>query len=462
MKKFLVIILLSFFSLIPNSSTANIQPKVIVIGAGIAGLTAAKSLVDQHIPVLVLEARDRIGGRINTISPWGPALDLGASWIHGIQNNPISKITYKHHVPIILTAYNDNSMLEKFQSFKLYRDNAITIDKTQIKSALILANAFEDYLEQQASTLTNLSLEDALTKFISLHKMDAQTTQLLRYIITNVFLYEFGANLNSLSANANSPYQHSLVSGKNAIFPYGYNQILKPFTVNVPIEFNRAVNKIIYTSHGADVYTQNKKYHADYVIVTTSLGVLKSGKISFEPALPPSKQNAIQNLAMATYEKVYLYFSHPFWDKEVEWIGYIPKSKPLHESLDIMNLYKFTKSPILLVFTAGSFGKEVNQWNETRTITHIMDTLQMIYGKDIPQPSSYVITHWDQDPLSYGAYAYLPVGIDMRLFKMLAEPVMNTLFFAGEATSTTDPGTVHGAHLSGIRAANEVMKHIQS
>jgi monoamine oxidase len=456
MRKSIIALLLTVFINIPTAQSATRHPNVIIIGAGIAGLSAAQTLVKHHIPVLVLEARNRIGGRIHTVYPWGPGLDLGASWIHGINHNPIKTITTQNRITTVPTAYNDNTFLEKFKSFKLYNSDGMAFNKTQLAHALILANQFDEENHPD-----NQSLEDAFTKFISLHPVDEQTQLLLRYIITNIFLYEFGADLFAISEHTNALYAHSQVSGQNELFPYGFSQILPSLAANIPIELNQQVIKIEYNHNGVEVSTQNQHYHADYVIITVPLGVLKSGTIRFTPSLPQDKQNAINQLAMATYNKIYLFFAKPFWDKQFEWIGYIPESQRMQESPDIMNFYKFTQSPILLFFTAGSFGKEISHWDETKKLDYMMTILKKIYGNNIPRPSSYIMTNWDSDPFSYGAYSYLPIGADVNSFKVLAQPVMNKLFFAGEATSTTDPGTVHGAFLTGDRAAKEIINTIK-
>ncbi|VVC75744.1 Pseudooxynicotine oxidase [Aquicella siphonis] len=436
---------------------AEEHQKVIIIGAGIAGLSAAKTLTDNHVPLLVLEARNRIGGRIHTVYPWGIGLDLGASWIHGINNNPIAQITRDQNIATVPTHYSDSQMENKLASFTIYDENKNKLSASQIRQLAAQIKQFENFISGNQDKFRNLSIEDAFVSFTKAHPMNRQSRRLLHYIITNVYVFEFASDLQTLSARADAPYKNSTIYGDNVIFPYGYGQILPKLVRNIPIKLNQTVKKIVYGHHGVIVETQNRKYLADNVIITVPLGVLKSGAITFNPPLPPNKQVAINQLRMGVYNKIYLFYDSPFWDKQSEWIGFLPNGDETANMLDIMNLYKFTGVPILLVFTGGSFSKQMEQKNDMQTIAMITTVLKKLYGSHIPQPSSYVITRWHSDPYSKGSYSYIPKGVDVNQYQQLAAPVASRLFFAGEATAVNAPSSVHGAYQSGIRAANEVL-----
>lgn len=447
----------AFYFVTTYHTQKPIHTKVIVVGAGISGISAAHYLAKQHIPLLVLEARNRIGGRINTVYPWGPGLDLGASWIHGIEHNPIAELSKQLHLTIVPTYYGDNTPYTRFNSYLFYDSHGKHLPNQSIQKALQLSKQFDDYLIQHKNALVNTTVESAFQQFTQQNHIANPDYDLLHYIVTVLNMYEYAYDLTKLSANMQLCYAHSVVGGKNDIFPYGYNQLLPELTKDLPILLNQKVKKIVYNKDKVDVYTQDTHYQADHVIITVPLGVLKSGKITFVPALPKEKQQLIDQLSMAVYDKIYLYFSQPFWDKESEWIGYIPEKYNLNHTLDILNYYKYTKSPILLFFTGGSRAIEIEHWSDQKTIHYLMSVLQKIYGPHIPQPTSYVITRWYQDPYTYGSYSYLPAKVQIDAFARLAKPIANQLFFAGEATSETDPATVHGAYLTGIRAAKEVM-----
>lgn len=453
----LILLLTATTSLATPNNTLDNSPHVIVIGAGISGLAAANELVKHHISVTVLEARDRIGGRIMTNYTWGPGLDLGASWIHGIDHNPIAELVKQNHITTIPTVYDDDNFVQRFKASVIYDSNGKKLSDQDEKTLLTLSQQFVDYVALHRHEFKNRTTEDDFNDFIKIHHVESNMKNLLHYAMIIMYTYEYAEDTQSLSAAADVPYDNSKATGLNVIFPHGYQQILPFFEKNVPVILNQKVTQIHYNKNGVDIDTQNNHYHADYVIITVPLGVLKAGDIKFTPALPKEKQESINHLNMGVYDKVYLLFNRPFWDKQAEWIGYVPPN-PNDQPIDIMNYYKFLKQPILLIFTGGTLARTMENWDDKKIISFLMDDLRKIYGNTIPEPSSYVITRWNNDPFSHGSYSYLPVGSDVQNYRTLAAPVDNQLFFAGEATSRNDPATVHGAYEAGVRAANEVQK----
>lgn len=437
------------------SQPAN-QP-IIIIGAGVSGLAAASYLKEHGIPVLVLEARNRIGGRVVTENFQGYGLDMGASWIHGIENNPIYDLAKAHQLKTIQTHYADTTPYSQFDSYLLYDSNGKIVSEKDMQENIKLAEEFSDQIENDSPLIDTLSIEDAYTIYAQKKGFQSQEDKLLHYIINSVYLYEFAHDLSKLSANIESVYEHSRVSGINKIFPQGYSQIIPYLSKDIPIHLNQTVQKIEYGKNGVDVYTQNNHYHSNYVIVTVPLGVLKAGAINFVPALPTDKQEAINKLDMGVYNKVHLIFETVFWDKNSEWIASLPENDDLTRTVEIMNLYKYYGLPVLTVFTGGSHAIEVEKWDDKKTVDYMMQHLRKIYGNNIPKPSSYYITRWNSDPFSYGSYSYLPAGVNAEYYRSFMRPVSHKLFFAGEATSMTDPATTHGAYNTGIRAAKQVI-----
>lgn len=429
---------------------------VIIIGAGVAGLAAASALQHQHYNILVLEARDRIGGRVWSVNPWGPALDLGASWIHGIKNNPVGQIMRKASVKMIPTSYSSDNDKLKLADMAFYDDHGNKIPQTEIKATIPLVINFIDYIDGLADK--NISLDTAMQRYAEKEHIIGRQFRIFKYQVISSFVYEFAADLNQLAIDPKKPYRHSQVSGKQVIFSQGYIQLVAVLARNLPILLNQPVNTIVYDHAGVRVETQTSHYHAKQVIITVPVSLLRSGKIQFKPALPSEKMQAFSQAKMGTYDKIFLYFSNVFWDKQKEWVGFIQSEPAKYPVLDIMNYYKFTKQPVLLVFNAGKQAEKFEQMSDQKIIDKIMQELRVIYGKDIPEPSSYFITRWHNDPYALGSYTYLSYDAPLDYYKKIAKPVKDRLFFAGEATSLTDPATVHGAYLSGIRAAEEIIK----
>lgn len=420
----------------------------IIIGAGVSGLTAAKQLHQAHQDVLIIEAKDRLGGRVHTDYNWGFAIDLGATWIHGIEHNPLIPLLKQQ--TIVLNSYNNSKSTDMLKDFALYNSEGKPVSDNSLKLFSSLAYEFIRYSKTQ-----NImhSFAQNFTAFAQKKKLDAEQRALLHYALENIYTYEFADDLTQLSRNVYSAYESSTSSGKNAFIPAGYFQLFQQFSRHIPIHLHQIVQQIDYADDDVRVITQKDTYHAKRVIITVPLGVLKANKIIFHPSLPKEKSNAIAQLKMGNYEKLYLLFDKVFWDKNKEWIGMLPKNE--EEAFNIFNYYKYTKKPVLIVFTAGKLARDREKKGHLKEWA--MHHLRTIYGVNIPEPIKVKQSHWINDPFTLGSYSYLPINVDKNVVALLAKPVADKLYFAGEATSTTDPSTVHGAYLSGLRAAHEIL-----
>lgn len=439
--------LVTFFLLFINYSWAETRYDTIVIGSGVSGLAAASQLHNAQKEVLVLEARNRPGGRVHTTYDWGFSIEMGASWVHGIHNNPLRPLMDQQLT--VLNSYDSTNPTGMLRDFALYTHDGTPVSKQSLALFSSLTKEFIKYSKNR----NKMNSFEQLFKELTVHKnLTKAQSELLHYALENIYTYEYGENLTKLSPNALTPYDRSSVSGTNALLPRGYFKIFQHLTDDVPVKFNQRVKQIEYNRKGVRVITQNETYHAKRVIVTVPLGVLKAKFIKFHPALPKYKLKAIDELQMGNYEKLYLLFDEVFWDKNKEWIGLLPKNK--YEGFNIFNYYKYTQKPVLIAFTGGQLAREMDIRDSSEWI---MKYLRKIYGDNIPDPIKIKKTHWKTDPFSLGSYSYLPIGVDKQAVRNLAKPVAGRLFFAGEATSDTDPGTVHGAYQSGIRAADEII-----
>jgi monoamine oxidase len=158
---------------------------------------------------------------------------------------------------------------------------------------------------------------------------------------------------------------------------------------------------------------------------------------------------------MGLLNKTYLRFAEAFWPEEPEWLGYIPTRKG--EWAEWLNIYAYTGQPILVGFNAGRYGRQIEHLADAEIVSAAMKTLRTLYGAEIPDPEAWLITRWASDPFAWGSYSYLPPGATPAVRATLAEPVAERLFFAGEATAQDYPATVHGALLSGRRAAQQII-----
>ncbi|MCT7974555.1 FAD-dependent oxidoreductase [Laspinema olomoucense] len=419
--------------------------KVLVIGAGIAGLAAARELQGQGFQVTVLEGRDRIGGRIHTSRTLGFPVDLGASWIHGITGNPITTLAQEWQIPILPTDF-DNIILYNSQG------NPISDRDLDLSYAI-----YEQIRDQAASLAENseqdLSIASALQQVLAAQTLTPQQSQLIEWAFNSEFVTEFGADLESLSSWYVDEGEE--FDGEDYLFPQGYDKIITGLANNLEIQLQQKVTEIRYTDSGVSVTTERETFTADAAIVTLPLGVLKSGSIKFSPELPENKQAAINRLTMGVLNKVILKFSEQFWPEDYQNLDYLHEKPP--DFSEFLNLAFYTQKPALMALTGGSFARQIEQLSEGEIRSRLMEVLRRSYGDRIPEPESMIVTRWSQDPFTFGSYSHIAVGGESGDRDILAEPIGDRLFFAGEATSSDYPATVHGAYLSGIREAKRVI-----
>lgn len=422
---------------------------VIVIGAGIAGLSAANELHLSGYKVLVLEARERIGGRIHTFNFEDNAfLDLGASWIHGTDGNPIAEIADKHDVKVVPTDFTSGVFYDasgnKFPDgiqrkiWSIYYDleDFIRKEKSAERNDIPLHKTIQHFISQQDLTNYELKAFGMLKKFMIDHPFNAASSEL------SLFYFDMGEDF----------------PGDNALILDGYSQVLDVLARDLDIRLNHPVRTIDYEKSDM-VYVQvneNTWFESKYVIVTVPLGVLKTHKIDFIPCMPKSKINSIEKLGFGLLNKVYLSFDCVFWDNYQEWI-HIASEENMPQ-IDIMNYYKYLKKPILVAFFSGKDAIDFEKYSSYDIVKYIMKCLKKIYGDHAVFPKNYVVTRWGSDHYSNGSYVFLPVGVNPSHIKSLAEPIANKVFFAGEATEYRYCTTAHGAYLSGSREAKRIKK----
>jgi monoamine oxidase len=238
--------------------------------------------------------------------------------------------------------------------------------------------------------------------------------------------------------------------------PGGYGQIATGLAQGLDVRVKSQVKRVEYSDREVRVATDQDLFTAGKVIVTLPLGVLKSGAVTFAPALPDEKMKAIRRLGMGVLDKVYLRFPQVFWPKESDVLGVISQAKG--EWAAWINYYRYTGQPILAALNAGNFAKTLEGLANQEIVNAAMKVLRQIYGRSISDPERFIITRWGADPFSLGAYSSIPPLATGQDYDTLAAPLGDRVFFAGEATSRTYPATVHGAFLSGEREARRISK----
>ena len=412
---------------------------VLIIGAGISGLAAAKKLKDKGFTVIVLEAQEKIGGRLRTDRSMGIAFDEGASWIHGPNGNPITKLASQAGANTYLT--NDDNLAVFDNNGTAYSDTFLDSQYTQFEIAL------------KAVRRLGTKKQSFQTIFNSLYPSQANT-RLWKYMLSAYLEFDTGGDISKLSSKYF--YDDEAFSGKDVIVTNGFDKVANLLGQDLNIRLNSRVTEINYNETKSFVKVNGNSIETDYVIVSVPLGVLKNNSIAFKPSLPASKLSAIQNIQMGNVNKFLFIWNTPFWDTNIQYIGYTPETKGKFNYF--MNMLKFLPTTNgLMTFAFGDYATVTETMTDAHINSEVMAQLKTIYGNSIPNPTNMLRTKWGQNINTFGAYSFATNGTTSADFDTMASEINNKLFFAGEHTERGCRGTVHGAYLSGIREADKII-----
>jgi len=297
--------------------------RIAIIGAGMSGLAAAHVLSEEGYKVTVFEARDRIGGRVWTDNRLGVPLDLGGSWIHGIEDNPLMALA-----------------------------DQVGQKRVETKDSYVMRG-------RSGRMMTDSEEPDWLENVVEVQ-------------------HTAGANLDQINQMA---YLFSDdYGGPDVKFPGGYADIFKALKGDYSIQLNQQVKSVGKTSKGITLgFAKGKDQSFDAVIVTVPLGVLKKGDITFDPPLPDNKQKAIQRLGMGTLDKVYLLFNKPFWDQQATWIITPENDLPQGQFNQWLNLHLYINKPVILAFNGGPPALTLSTLSDEEVVKKALQTLDMAY-----------------------------------------------------------------------------------
>ncbi|MBY0585677.1 FAD-dependent oxidoreductase [bacterium] len=431
-----------------HSSETVLTDDVLVIGAGLAGLACAKTLRDAGRRVRVVEARTRLGGRIWTDRPWnGFPIEMGARWIHGEKNNPIAHLAEKLGLKTIPTDFDS---LEGFDPHgKRYTLN-------QIADGFLDEQRFEKHLEKNAGgrfrPQDQKSVADVLAHWPLLLEMSEQRAELFRLALRSELTLDYGADLDQLAWPG---FDHDRpFPGRDLTIEQGYDRIVEHLASGLTIDRGVVVEEIDSTAEPIVVRTKVGSRRAHQVVVTVPLGVLQQGQIQFKPGLPPEKRTAIRSLGMGHVSKIAIRFSRLFWPKR----EILLFARDMGMSLEAYHLGLWNNQPVLQTYQAGTEALLEEKSSDDERIKRIVATLRRAFPTELIEPVDHHATNWSTDPFSRGAYSYVKVGSTPLQRDDLALPIDGKIFFAGEATHSDHPATVHGAYLSGVREARRILQ----
>jgi len=412
---------------------------VIVIGAGPSGLAAAKYLQTNGVDVTILEARNRVGGRVHTDYSWGFPIEHGANWLHGVNKNVLYNLSLEYDVS------SDGN-----ETYKLYNmtRTEMTYSRSLWRKSYALISEYQETLTEDVSLLA--SIEQTYVE-LGLNETEKEWCQ---YWWVAYCGDDYGADPEALST-LHFDSDSGLGSGGDRLVTGGYQKIFESYSSDLSIKFNQTVSEIVYSDKTVEVITEKgKSYFADQVIVTVPLGVLKAGSIVFTPALPFRHRNSIKKLGMGLLNKVFLYFNETQWISKNYFDIYTVDLQG--KFIEWINLVPFVSQNVLLVLNFGEYARTLENMSDSEVLEETMTYLRKIYP-DISDPEKIMVSRWSLDPLSLGGYSYFPVGATPANMRTFRSPVDNKIFFAGEHTYVKYFQTAHGAFISGQNAARSIL-----
>ncbi|XP_065862171.1 lysine-specific histone demethylase 1 homolog 2 [Euphorbia lathyris] len=449
------------------SSLTNDMPEkindrsVIIVGAGLAGLSAARQLMSFGFKVVVLEGRNRPGGRVYTQkmgrNDHFAAVDLGGSVITGMHANPLGVLARQLSIP--LHKVRDNC--------PLYKPDGAPVDKELDYNIEFVFNKLLDKVMELRKTMggfaNDISLGSVLERLRKLYTV-AKTTeekQLLDWHFANLEYANAGclSNLSATYWDQDDPYE---MGGDHCFLAGGNWRLIHALCEGVPIFYGKTVDTIRYGSEGVIVICGEQVFQADMVLCTVPLGVLKKRTIKFEPELPRRKLDAIDRLGFGLLNKVAMVFPHVFWGEDLDTFGCLSEhSSKRGEFFLFYGYHSVSGGAVLIALVAGEAAQMFEYTDPSSLLHRVLAVLRGIYepkGVTVPDPIQTSCTRWGNDEFSYGSYSHVRVESSGSDYDILAESVGSQLFFAGEATTRQYPATMHGAFLSGLREASRILK----
>ena len=411
------------------------DPEVLVIGAGAAGIGAARTLVERGVRVAVLEARDRIGGRAFTVSVHGHALDLGAHWLHAGPINPLVALGRARGERLKLAPQESHVWVDRRRGRPdEVRANARAFDRAD---RAMTRGAAQPGPDRPAGSALPPGLGPWGSRVAQVHGLVSGRP------LGEVSLHDFP----------------SLEYSENFFLAGGYGNYLARLANDLPVALSSPVTRIDWSDGRVRVETAGgAEYRARAVIVTVPVMVLRDGP-SFSPPLPNAVRAAIDGFSTGLYEHAVLHWpSSPFQGRDrLAAIHGTRRSPPgLLTRIDgtPFHYYELDVHEAEALDAAGSGPDGVRR--------HVRSVLSEQFGRarlrDLTIPA---VSAWRHDPWARGSWAVVPPGhAPARAF--LQAPLADTVWFAGEALSRLQWGTVGGAYEEGTRAAADAAERIRA
>ena len=349
---------------------SGVSGPVLIIGAGIAGLGAARVLIAAGVEVIVIEARDRIGGRIHTATTLGPPIDLGAAWIHGVDGNPVAELATSLGISWSVT---DLSEAVTFDTSGAPIDPTISAALAAI-AIEVLEDAVGRAEQLDADVAIRIMVDQVLDEWVDKGDLDDDGRALVLLEIRRIVEHEMAAALDELSTWWGD--EGDEIAGAEVVLPVGYGPLVDSLAQGVDLRLSSPVAIISTDDLGVLVTTT----HGDTlmgtsVIVTLPLGVLQAGSVTFDPPLPDTHTTAISRLGMGALEKVVIVADERWWDTGTDLFGV---SRDDGRFLEWLDLTDHLATPVVIGFTAAAPAWELADVTDDEVVADALATLRSL------------------------------------------------------------------------------------
>ncbi|CAO2656865.1 Nn.00g056680.m01.CDS01 [Neocucurbitaria sp. VM-36] len=325
------------------------------------------------------------------------------------------------------------------------------------------------------------TMDEGLRQYQALVDLKPRDMRLLSWHHANLE-YANAVSVNQLSLSGWDQDIGNEFEGEHTEIIGGYQQVprgLWQCPSKLDVRFNTPIKSIHYNTEegraGRAVRVEcsnGEVYEADQIVLTTPLGVLKSGSITFQPPLPDWKRDVIERMGFGLLNKIILVYEKAFWEPDRDMFGLLNEAereasmRPEDYSEKrgrfylFWNCIKTSGKPVLVALMAGDAAHYAEATSNDQLVKEVTDRLDSMFAPNpVPLPSETIVTRWRRDPFARGSYSYVGPKTQAGDYDVMARP-HGPLHFAGEATCGTHPATVHGAYLSGLRVAAEVAETI--
>ncbi|CAI4220834.1 unnamed protein product [Auanema sp. JU1783] len=456
------------------TSFRAVTAEVCIVGAGLAGLSAAAHLQKNGIAFTLLEASNRLGGRVYPTEYQNSTIQLGAEFING-KDNEMYRIASRLKL-----------ISGKEDDYSIYENNPlVATGSAQFDPELMTAwSEFVDPLENEFYEQSNEHLAMTIGElfrskydvWIKDHAENKTVFDELAKTYVNYYESEWSADINKLAlANFHHWDDGSEDESSFTMRGKGFGGVLKEIVKRVDqkkIRLNSEVSKIEWQTSPIRVsLSTNQVVECQTVILTVPLGVLKANSISILPELPQAKKRVINDLGFGRLEKLFLVYDKIWWDKDASHyitLNFGEEYKSFVSS--IRGFESMDEQPKMLkVWISGSGPEQLSNLSENeikKEITFFLRT--QMNDSSIPEPTTIVIHKWLADKYTKGAYSYItpeaythfkdPYG---EMMKPVKHQNKSVICFAGEHTHRTLYQTTSGAYESGLREANRVVNEFK-